>query len=210
MQPNSANALPFRQIHLDFHTSPAICDVAVDFDPTDFAATFKRAHVNSVTIFARCHHGMAYYPSKVAPVHPGLQRTDLMGEMIEALHAEGIRAPIYVTVGWDEHVAATHQEWLAVDRDGRLVGRTPLDVSERWRWLCLNTAYTDYLADQVREILDHYPVDGFFFDIVRQPSPGCVCTACLARMAAEGIDPEDDQALTGYSLLIAQRLMDRL
>ena len=29
--------LPFRQIHLDFHTSPEITDVAADFDARAFA-----------------------------------------------------------------------------------------------------------------------------------------------------------------------------
>ncbi|MDQ6670746.1 MAG: hypothetical protein M3069_08330 [Chloroflexota bacterium] len=36
--------VPFRQIHPDFHTSPAIRDVAAEFDPTAFARTFKQAH----------------------------------------------------------------------------------------------------------------------------------------------------------------------
>ena len=34
-----ADFLPFRQIHLDFHTSEAIPDVGADFDPDEFAAT---------------------------------------------------------------------------------------------------------------------------------------------------------------------------
>ena len=48
--------LRFRQIHLDFHTSEHIPDVARDFDPERFAATLKKAAVNSVTCFGRCHH----------------------------------------------------------------------------------------------------------------------------------------------------------
>ncbi|MCJ7623382.1 MAG: hypothetical protein MUO76_07750 [Anaerolineaceae bacterium] len=59
------DSLPFRQVHLDFHTSPAIPDVGVDFDPRVFASLLKSAHVNSVTVFAKCHHGHSYYPTKV-------------------------------------------------------------------------------------------------------------------------------------------------
>jgi hypothetical protein len=44
--------------------------VAVDFDPATFARAFKQAHINSVTILARCHHGTSYYPSRLTPVHP--------------------------------------------------------------------------------------------------------------------------------------------
>lgn len=201
--------IPFRQIHMDFHTSPHIPDVGADFDPQAFARTLKAANVNSCTIFAKCHHGMSYYPTKVGVVHPALKR-DLMGEMIQALHAAGIRAPIYVTVTWDEWAAQEHQEWLAVAKNGQLVGRTPLTDEGRWRWLCMNSGYADYLAAQTEEILQNYQVDGFFFDIHRQPQPGCVCNTCLKEMLALGLNPEDDADLTQHSLLVGRRLMDRL
>ena len=78
--------LRFRQVHLDFHTSPLITDVGAEFDASSFVQTLNGAYVNSVNIFAKCHHGMAYYPSKVGPTHPGL-KFDLLGEMIAACHS---------------------------------------------------------------------------------------------------------------------------
>ena len=86
--------LPFRQVHLDFHTSPAIPAIGSDFDPDEFAATAKAAHINSMTVFAKCHHGYSYYPTKIGTPHPNLVRPNLLGEMIEALHKAGIRAPV--------------------------------------------------------------------------------------------------------------------
>ena len=59
-----------RQIHLDFHTSPKIKDVGVDFNAEDFSRTLVEAGVDWVTLFAKCHHGMCYYPTKVGPMHP--------------------------------------------------------------------------------------------------------------------------------------------
>ena len=53
--------LPFRQIHLDFHTSEVIENIGADFHPDVFADTLHRAHVNSINLFARCHHGWVYY-----------------------------------------------------------------------------------------------------------------------------------------------------
>ena len=53
--------LAFRQIHLDFHTSEHIGNIGGDFDGKDFASTLKAAHVDSVTCFARGHHGYIYY-----------------------------------------------------------------------------------------------------------------------------------------------------
>src|SRR5579875_4033522 len=96
-----------RQVHLDFHNSPLIPDVGRDFDADAFAATLADARVNSVTCFAKCHHGMSYYPTKVGVVHPSLRR-DLLGEQIEACHRRGIRVPVYVAVVWDEWAADHH------------------------------------------------------------------------------------------------------
>ena len=62
--------LAFRQVHLDFHTSGDIPDVGADFDPQEFVATLQRARVNSVTCFAKCHHGYSYYPTDVGVPHP--------------------------------------------------------------------------------------------------------------------------------------------
>ena len=43
-----------RQIHLDFHTSEAIPDIAANFDPRTFAETARKAEASSITVFARC------------------------------------------------------------------------------------------------------------------------------------------------------------
>ncbi len=79
---------PMRQVHLDFHTSPDIPDVGADWDAEHFVRTLKEARVNSITVFAKCHHGMNYYPTKIGPVHPSL-KFDLLGEQIEACHRAG-------------------------------------------------------------------------------------------------------------------------
>jgi len=108
---NSAkeDELRFRQIHLDFHTSPLITDVGVEFDGDEFVQVLKDAHVNSINIFAKCHHGMVYYPSKVGPMHPGL-KFDLLGKMIEACHKADILTPVYITIMWDQYAAEQHAD----------------------------------------------------------------------------------------------------
>src|SRR4051812_6021599 len=116
-------ALRSRQIHLDFHTGPWIPDVGRDFDAREFAQTMKRAHINSVTVFAKCHHGHLYYNTKHPARHPGLKRgLNLLGEQIEALHRQDIRAPIYISVQCDEYAADNHPEWIARKADGAPCG----------------------------------------------------------------------------------------
>lgn len=74
---------PRRAIHLDFHTMPGIYDVGRDFDGEVFARTLADAHVDYITVFARCNLGFAYYPTRVGVMHPGL-KFDLLGGMSQA------------------------------------------------------------------------------------------------------------------------------
>ncbi len=181
-------ALRSRQIHLDFHNSEAIPHVAARFDPERFAETLERASVNSVTCFARCHHGWLYYDSPRFPerVHPALDRRDLLREQIEACHARGIRVPIYITVQWDHQTALRHPEWIVLHDDGRLDGTPPFEAGF-YRSLCVNTPYREVLKEITNDVLEHLPVDGLFFDIV--DIRDCCCSACRADMEVEGLDP---------------------
>jgi hypothetical protein len=49
--------MPFRQVHLDFHTSEKIPNVGSMFQPEEFVRTLLKAKINRITCFARCHHG---------------------------------------------------------------------------------------------------------------------------------------------------------
>jgi len=134
--PPKEGELRFRQVHLDFHTSPLIADVGADFDADEFVQVLKDAHVNSINIFAKCHHGMAYYPSKVGPMHPGL-KFDLLGKMIEACHKADILTPVYITIMWDQYAAEQHADWRVLDEEGRADGARPLQAG--WKRVCTNT-----------------------------------------------------------------------
>jgi hypothetical protein len=203
-------SLPFRQVHLDFHTSPAIPQVGWDFNALEFAETLEQAHVNSVTVFAKCHHGYSYYPTRIGTPHPHLMPgLDLMGEMIQAAHKVGIRTPIYTTVMWDELAWATHPEWRVVFAGQPVtamhVSNSPLKPG--WKDLCLNTGYADYVIAQIEEILDGYDGDGFFIDIVQMRD--CVCNQCMHDMQAMGIDPADPVQRANFGLHATRGFMQR-
>jgi len=63
-------------------------------------------------------------PDEVRRATPGLAGRDLLGEQIEALHRENIRAPIYTTVVWEEDVAQKHPKWRQLTREDFLPGGT--------------------------------------------------------------------------------------
>jgi hypothetical protein len=181
--------LPFRQIHLDFHTHADIDGIGADFRPQEFADTLVKASVNSINLFARCHHGYLYYRSKRFPQfqHPRLTR-DLLREQIAACHARGIRAPIYVSMQWDALQAELHPEWLVRAPDGKVF--TPAFAPGFYNWLCLNSPYEAYLRELVTDILETLPVDGFWFDILLPYD--CACGHCRTRMLAQGLDPAEE------------------
>ena len=62
--------LPARQIHLDFHTSELIPGVGSRFDKRQWQEALRLGHVNWINVFAKCHHGWSYYPTRVGNVHP--------------------------------------------------------------------------------------------------------------------------------------------
>lgn len=162
----------YRHVHLDFHNSPYIPDLAANFDAKALASRFKAAHVNSVNVFAKCVHGMGYYPSKIVEPHPALAGRDLLGEMIEALHTEGIRAPIYTIIGWEENLAQKKPDWIQLCEDGTFAQNACSSdgVSQqpgRYRWLnFLHPDYQAYFEAHLDELLRNYPCDGFWLDML--------------------------------------------
>jgi hypothetical protein len=201
---------PRRTIHLDFHTSPDIPGVGAGFDADGFARTFKDAHVDSVTVFAKCHHGRLYFDTDRPERHPGLDRgLDLMGQQIEALHGAGIRAPIYVSIQCDEYAADLHQDWVALTPDLVQVRHPMTDAYHAgWQTLDMSSPYQDFVAGQIEEILGRYgPVDGMFLDMCwDQPSSS---RWAMAGMKRDGLDPASAEDRARYARSVAHRYMSR-
>jgi len=205
---NTSFSLPFRQVHLDFHTGPWITDVGTQFDPKKFAATMKAAHVNSVTVFAKCHHGHLYYNTKRPERHPGLKPgLDLLEGQVEALHREGIRAPIYLSVQCDEYAANTHPDWIALRPDSAKV-KSGGPFGSGWQILDLSSPYQDFLAEQTAEVLKRFrPVDGLFFDMCwDQPS---LNKFSIDGMSRAGFNPEVEADRNQYARQVALAYMKR-
>ena len=193
-------ALPQRQVHLDFHTSERMVGVGSAFDKAQFQRCLKKGHVNSITVFAKCHHGWAYFPSETNDIHPGLGGFDLLSAMLEAAGEIGVAAPIYLSAGLDEKYFCRHPEHGRVPSRGY---RQPVIHSDgeflyakeekaRYHDLCMNTPYLDVLARQVEEVVRRYMPVGIFLDIVSERV--CFCDACRRSVLALGLDESDDQS----------------
>ena len=184
--------LPFRQVHLDFHTSELIPDIGAKFDKKQFQEMLKLGHVNSITIFSKCHHGWAYHETEKNKRHPNLN-FDLLSEMIGACAEIGVASPVYISAGLDEKIAREHPEWLNRNKD-ESCGWAGSFFSPGYHTFCFNSAYFEILKDQCREVAEKFKnIAGIFLDIVAPRI--CYCQNCVKLLRAENKDPRDDGAV---------------
>lgn len=204
-----------RQVHLDFHNSELMPDIGKQFDKKNFQQALQLGNVNSVTVFAKCHHSWCYYPTEVGKMHPTLN-FDLTGAMIDAAHEIGVKAPIYITVGWSSNDATEHPEWTIVKEDGTLFTNCyDFNAKEEevkpltsWIELCANGNYGELILSQTQEICDRYPVvDGLFYDICFRAV--CYCQTCKDGMRKLGLDPSKREDAEAYSVKCGQDFMSR-
>ncbi len=191
------NVLPAREVHLDFHTSEKMPNVGKKFDRTQFQNALKIGNVNSITVFGKGHHGYCYYPTEFGTQHPTMEPGfDLAGEMMDACHEIGVRAPLYITLGWSAHDATTHPEWVVKDAQGNPCGvnisadAKPTDERDRVSWwhLCYSGGYSQHLYDITEEVCKRYSdLDGLFYDIVFLYDE-CYCDDCRDAMKKKGYD----------------------
>lgn len=188
-----------RQVHLDFHTSELV-PVGNNFSKEQFQAALKAGHVDSVTVFSKCHHGWSYHPTEVNEMHPTLN-FDLLGAQLEACKEIGVNAPVYISAGYDEKEFLKRPEWrwqFSLDKE---------EMEEfynevHFHHLCFNTGYLDFLCAQIEEVMVKYNPCGIFLDII---SPRvCYCEKCLADMKALGLDVESEADREAF----AQKVFD--
>ena len=207
-----------KRVHLDFHTSPDIDGIGDRFNKEEFTATLKAAGVDLMTVFAKCHHGYCYYPTRVGKMHPHL-KFNLLKEQIEAIHAAGAKAPIYITLGWSKLDADLHPEWQMVDFHTRKPIIFGDEVKEgidaplaqcSWASLCPVGSYLDEVERITREVCEQFDVaDGIFYDICFV-STACVCPDCVKGMKKLGLDPESEQDAKKYYVDKHVEMMQRL
>lgn len=206
-----------RQVHLDFHTSEHIPGIGEKFSKQQFQEALKTGRLDQINIFGKCHHSWSYYPTEVGKMHPHLD-FDLLGAQIEACHEIGVRCPIYYTVGWSATDAEMHPDWCSRYADGSIKVNGEFDqpadsdAPKPWGWkkLCAAASgpYHAHIMEQVEEVCRRYEVvDGLWFDIYNDTP--CHCDSCRERMAAEGVDLDDEEAvLRSHTLSIKQHMQE--
>jgi len=196
--------MKFRQVHLDFHTSGLIPEIGGQFSKEQFQKALKIGHVNSITVFSKCHHGWAYHPSTANKMHPHLS-FDLLGAQLEACKEIGVNAPVYISAGFDEKEVHEHPEWLNVSPDGV---ENSTFTKAHYHLMCYNTPYLDVLEKQVEEVMQRYNPCGIFLDIsnVRE----CVCASCVKSMKEKGLNPENREDIRKHGEMVYANYCKRM
>lgn len=197
------NDFRLRQVHLDFHTSPAIDGIGEKFNKKEWQEMLKLGHVDSITVFSKCHHGYSYHPSEVNEMHPGL-KFDLLGAQLEACREIGVKAPVYISAGLDEKDANAHPEWIARNKEGGCGSF----LKPGYHLLCLNTGYLDKLLAEIEEVMQKYHPCEIFLDILAERT--CWCSKCRADMTRLGYDFMNDDDAAEFGKLVYKNYRDKV
>ena len=197
--------LPYRQVHLDFHTSECVEGVGSRFSKENFAAALREGHVNSITLFSKCHHGWSYHPTEANTMHPNLD-FDLLDAQLSVCEELGVRTEIYISAGFDEKYAREHKEYLQRDMNGNCA---PFETPCYHR-ICFNSPYLDILCAQIEEVMVKYKgrFDGVFLDIIG--AAPCWCDNCRKAMEERGLNLKDVDEVYGYAKELYQHYCDRV
>ncbi len=201
--------IPYRQIHLDFHTSEQIPGIGSAWDKTHWQETLKRGHVNSINIFAVCHHGWSYYDTQVGVRHPQLaDGFDLTRAQLDACTEASIRTQVYCTVGVNNRVAREHSEWRCINEHGGYYGWSQRPTDTGFHQLCFNTPYLEFVCEQIREIARLFPdTDGLWLDIIHKPL--CHCPWCMESMVKLDLDPKVEEDVAKHADIVLQNYYRR-
>lgn len=202
-----SHSLRFRQIHLDFHTSPHIHGIGGKFDRKAWQETLKAAAVDSITVFSKCHHGWSYHPTKIGKIHPHLD-FDLLRAQYDATKEAGINAPIYLSAGIDNAASYEHPEWREIGADGTYTGWAKPVLQAGFHTMDFHSPYLDYLCAQIREAVELFPeCDGIFLDIILQ-TESCGRWS-LDFMKEHGLDPAKEADRKESSRLALEKYYQR-
>lgn len=147
------------------------------FSPEHFVSKVKRSKVDATMVYACCHNGNCYYPTKVGHMHKNLQGRDIFGETIALLRKENITPVAYYTWIFHNHSSKTNPNW-------RMLNPTGESNNGRYWWSCPNQRdYMEFSKSQIAEIIT-YDVDGIFIDMTFWPII-CTCNSCHERYLTE-------------------------
>jgi hypothetical protein len=167
----------YARLLIDNHIAEDDPSSMAKFDPAQYVAMVKKAGIEAAMVYATCHNGNCYYPTRVGHMHAHLKGRDIFGATVDLLRREGIVPVAYYTSVFHNHSAKTHPAWRITFSNGQ-------QHDGRYWWSCPNNdEYRAFVLAQVGEIIA-YDVDGIFNDMTFWPGL-CVCASCRTKYREE-------------------------
>ncbi|KKR03474.1 MAG: hypothetical protein UT30_C0029G0002 [Candidatus Uhrbacteria bacterium GW2011_GWF2_39_13] len=167
----------YARVLVDNHITEDDTVFMTKFDPQQYVKTILSNGCEVCMVYACCHNGNCYYPSKVGHTHKNINGRDIFGQTISLLKDSGVTPIAYYTVVWHNQAAKDNPAWRLYDARGSF-------RSGRYWHCCLNNAeYREFTREQIREIVS-YDVAGIFIDMTFWPGI-CYCSSCRERFKKE-------------------------
>jgi len=170
----------FRRNLVDMHIEDWDERFLSQLEPKGYVELLKKANVSTAMIYANSHVGHCYWKTETGHMHRGIKGRDILGELIELCHREGINVVIYYSLIYNNWAYDNHPEWRMRFADGR----EERVWTGRYGVCCPNSGYRDFALSQVEEFCKNYDFEGIFFDMTFWPIV-CYCQSCQERFLRE-------------------------
>ena len=179
----------FWLLHEDHHTQGQF-EVGRDADLEETARLVGLIKPDMIQIHAKGNPGWTTYPTEIGYAPPKLAR-DVLAIWRDVARRDGYKFSAYYNIGRDGQIMALRPEWNRVQADGKPVERA----------LCYHSGVAqEYLWPMVREIIDGYHPDGFWFDGSCFTIRACYCRKCERRFRDQhDLAPPKTPAERGWS-----------
>jgi hypothetical protein len=174
----------YRRNLVDMHIDDWQAEFLSQLDPRTYVELLKRANVQSAMVYANSHVGLCYWPTKIGRMHGGIGGRDVLGEIIDLCHQDGIDVIPYYSLIFNNWAYDANPSWRTLDHDGK-GSRDRGGRAGRYGTCCPNCqGYRDFAESQIAELCSGYDFEGIFFDMTFWPSI-CYCPSCRERFSKE-------------------------
>lgn len=172
----------YRRNLVDMHIEDWNPEFLSRFDPKEYVANLKKAHIQAPMLYLQSHVGHCYWPTKIGHMHAALNgREDLMRQLVDLCHAEGMYVVGYYSLIYNTVEEDRHPEWRIYGEDGL----SNHQRGGRYGLCCPNNPeYVAFVKAQIAEMADYFTLDGMFYDMTFWPGI-CQCEHCRARYLCE-------------------------
>jgi len=177
----------YRRNLVDMHIEDWNAEFLSKFDAQAYFDCLKRGQVQSPMIYLQSHVGLCNWPTQTGRTHRAFAAENKMKELLELCHAGGMDVVGYYSLIFNNWAYDAHPSWRMVDPTGKFTREKGVASAfkNRYGTVCPNNPeYRKFVADQLKELLDIYDIDGLFLDMAFWPTI-CFCDSCKERYYKE-------------------------